>query len=214
MKVFAYIVMLVIILIYIEEKSVMRICKHPTRRDITVSTVTVGIFSETFPQTGTVINDSTISVPIDQLYLPKISIGMDAVTTYGVKDIPLRVEQIDSTVVDGRFNVYMQRTDTTLLIPGSNVRLRLSLTQPQRAILLPIGGFYKDTRGEWVFVTADGEHYEKRMVTLGHHNSEYFPVLAGLRPGEKVLTSSYEDFTHKDTITRWEIELRRPISLM
>jgi hypothetical protein len=215
MKIFAYLVMLVIVFIYIEEKMTYRACKFPSRYSITTSTVTSGLFSQTIPLTGTIVNDSVAIVFIDQLYFGRIAIGLRAITTLNNKDLDMHLISRDSSIADGRFSALMQLDDdTSLPPPGKNIRLRLSLSDPQLGLLLPVGGFYKDTRGEWVFVTTDGEHFTKRTIKLGPKSPEHFLVLEGLHPGEKVLTSSYEGFAHKNSVTLWEIELQRPISLM
>ena len=40
----------------------------------------------------------------------------------------------------------------------------------------------------------------KRPIRLGRQNPRYFEVLEGLQPGEKVITSSYENFGDMDRL--------------
>jgi HlyD family secretion protein len=63
-----------------------------------------------------------------------------------------------------------------------------------------MGGFYKDTGGNWVFV-VDGGRAVRRDIKLGRKmGSEYFEVLEGLKPGDKVITSSYENFGNNEVL--------------
>ena len=83
---------------------------------------------------------------------------------------------------------------------GQSLRLRIELGQSSEELLLPVGGFYKDTGGNWVYV-LDGEgRAVKRNVRLGRKNTEHFEVLEGLQPGDKVITSSYENFGNNEVL--------------
>jgi len=78
---------------------------------------------------------------------------------------------------------------------GLSLRMRIELGQPSEELLLPMGGFYKDTGGNWVFILEGTDKAVKRNVRLGRKmGSEYFEVLEGLKPGDRVITSSYENF--------------------
>jgi len=64
-----------------------------------------------------------------------------------------------------------------------------------------VGGFFSETGGNWVYVLgSDGKRASKRKITLGRKNPEYFEVLEGLQPGEKVITSSYENFGDNEVL--------------
>ena len=78
---------------------------------------------------------------------------------------------------------------------GQSLRLRIELGQSSEELLLPVGGFYKDTGGNWVFVVEDGNRAVKRDIKLGRKmGSEYFEVLEGLKPGEKVIHRLMRNF--------------------
>lgn len=145
-----------------------------------------------------VLDTYKVKVPIDELYLPRIAPGLRATTTFNNKDYELEIKYVYPGVTNGRFDVDM---DFVGAVPpgirrGLSLRLRIELGQPSEELLLPVGGFYKDTGGNWVFVlTPDGNSAEKRDIKLGRKmGSEYFEVLEGLQPGDKVITSSYENF--------------------
>ena len=81
------------------------------------------------------------------------------------------------------------------------MRLRIELGQSSEELLLPVGGFYKDTGGNWVFVVEeDGGRAVRRDIKLGRKNTENFEVLEGLKPGDKVITSSYENFGNNEVL--------------
>jgi HlyD family secretion protein len=78
---------------------------------------------------------------------------------------------------------------------GQTLQIRLALSDETQALLLPKGGFYQQTGGNWIFkVNADGKSAYKVDIQLGRQNPDYYEVLAGLKPGDKVVTSSYENY--------------------
>jgi len=143
-----------------------------------------------------IVGSYKVRVPIDELYLPRITTGLHATTTFNNKDYNLEIMYIYPTIQNGRFDVDMVfKGDTPPGIRrGQSLRLRIELGQSSEELLLPVGGFYKDTGGNWVFV-MDGEgRAVKRTIKLGRKNTEHFEVLEGLQPGDRVVTSSYENF--------------------
>jgi HlyD family secretion protein len=75
------------------------------------------------------------------------------------------------------------------------MQIRLALSDETQALLLAKGGFYQQTGGNWVFkVDKDGKTAYKVDVQLGRQNPDYYEVLSGLQPGDKVVTSSYENY--------------------
>jgi HlyD family secretion protein len=68
--------------------------------------------------------------------------------------------------------------------------------------MIPNGAFFNDTGGNWVFVVdKGGNSASKRSVQLGRRNSDYIEVLSGLKPGERIITSSYSGLVDKDHLT-------------
>jgi hypothetical protein len=179
------------------------------RRDyLSISTVSRGKFLEWIPVTGSVFADSshqsplTIKMPIDELYLSRVHTNLLATTIVNNTNYALRVTEVLPTVVNGRFYVVMNFINASpMAIPNqNNVRLRLQLSDPSEETLLPVGGFYKDSGGLWVYVVNQDGTATKRAIKLGRKNSEYFQVLAGLTRGERVITSSYENFENKEML--------------
>jgi HlyD family secretion protein len=149
-----------------------------------------------------IVGSYKVRVPIDELYLPRIATGLRATTTFNNKDYNLEIAYIYPNIENGRFNVDMNfiGEPPSGIRRGQSLRLRIELSQSSEELLLPVGGFYKDTGGNWVFVLEDGNRAVKRDIKLGRKNPEHFEVLEGLKPGEKVITSSYENFGTNDVL--------------
>lgn len=143
-----------------------------------------------------ILGSYKVKVPIDELYLPRISTGLHATTSFNNKDYELEITYIYPTIANGRFEVDMNFVGAVPegIRRGQSLRLRIELGQSSEELLLPVGGFYKDTGGNWVFVMEGNGKAVKREIKLGRKNTEHFEVLEGLRPGDKVITSSYENF--------------------
>jgi multidrug efflux pump subunit AcrA (membrane-fusion protein) len=172
----------------------------------TISTIAYGPFSEFIPQTGTFHRDtvsdiSTVKVPVDEMYFSRIVTGQDATTTFNNIDYQLQVTKVNPEVIGGRFTVEMNFATDTLpdITHGQSLRLRLRLSPTYDAVLLPVGGFYKDTGGKWIFFIEEGDKVVKRNIKLGRKNSENYEVLEGLKSGDRVITSSYENFGDKES---------------
>ncbi|MFN6089558.1 MAG: efflux RND transporter periplasmic adaptor subunit [Cyclobacteriaceae bacterium] len=150
-----------------------------------------------------IVGSFKVRVPIDELYLPKISAGLPATTDFAGKTYQLSITYIYPNITNGRFEVDMNFVGETPqgIRRGQSLRMRVELGQPSQELLLPIGGFYKDTGGNWVFI-MDGEGKAvKRDVKLGRKmGSEFFEVLEGLKPGDRVITSSYENFGNNEVL--------------
>jgi len=150
-----------------------------------------------------VVGSYKVKVPIDELYLPRITTGLKATTTFNNKDYELVITYKYPGATNGRFEVDMNFTGDTPpgIIRGLSLRLRIELGQSSEELLLPVGGFYKDTGGNWVFVEEEGNRAVRRDIKLGRKmGSEYFEVLEGLEPGDKVITSSYENFGNNEVL--------------
>ena len=148
-----------------------------------------------------VVGSYKVRVPIDELYLPRISTGLRAETSFNNKDYALEITYVYPGVTAGRFEVDMNFIGEAPkgIRRGQSLRLRIQLGQSSEELLLPVGGFYKDTGGNWVFV-VEGNQAVRRDIKLGRKNTENFEVLEGLEPGDQVITSSYENFGDNEVL--------------
>lgn len=148
-----------------------------------------------------VVGSYKVRVPIDELYLPRIHPGLKAETSFNNKDYLLEITYKYPGVANGRFEVDMNFVGDAPkgIIRGQSLRLRIQLSESSEELLLPVGGFYKDTGGNWVYV-LEGDRAVKRDIKLGRKNTENFEVLEGLKPGDQVITSSYENFGDNEVL--------------
>lgn len=144
-----------------------------------------------------ILDEFKVRVPIDELYLPRIGQGLKGKFTLSGEDHELEIMKIYPTITNGRFEVDMKFTGASPqgIRRGQSVRIRLELGDSEQSLLLPTGGFFKDTGGNWVFVLNPTTGMaEKRVIRLGRKNPEFYEVLEGLVEGEKVIISGYENF--------------------
>lgn len=180
------------------------VVRAPTTGLLSTPDLQVGEAINTGERLGQVdiIDDFKVRVRIDELYLPRINAGQQGSFDFDSERFRLEITKIYPTIAEGRFEVDMEFTGERPqgIKRGQTVRLRLELSAVKTAVLLPIGGFYKDTGGNWVYtLTSDGTA-EKRSIRLGQKNTENFEVLEGLNPGDRVITSSYENFGDKEVL--------------
>ena len=150
-----------------------------------------------------VVGEYKVRCPIDELYLPRISTGLVATFPFSGRRWPVKISYIYPTITSGRFEVDMDFVDEVPegIRRGQSVRLRIALGNSSEQVLLPKGGFYKDTGGNWVFVVVPGEKRAvRRNIRLGRQNTENFEVLEGLEPGDEVITSSYGHFGDNEVL--------------
>jgi len=78
---------------------------------------------------------------------------------------------------------------------GQTLQVYLNLSEETTALLLPKGGFFQQTGGNWIFkVSADGKKAYKVDIQINRQSPDYFELTSGLQPGDKVITSSYETY--------------------
>lgn len=144
-----------------------------------------------------VLSGYKVRVDVDEHYLSRVVIGLTGETSFAGNDYKLKITKVYSQVNNGRFQVDMQFVDKVPegIRRGQTLQIRLALSDETQALLLAKGGFYQQTGGNWVFkMDNDGKVAYKVDVQLGRQNPDYYEVLSGLKPGDKVVTSSYENY--------------------
>ena len=144
-----------------------------------------------------ILNDFKIVADVDEHYIDRVRRGLSSSFTRNETLYRQITKKVYPEVRDGRFKVDLifDGESPENLRTGQTYHIKLELGQPVEAILLPRGGFFQSTGGQWVFVLDDsGEYATKRHIKVGRQNTKFFEVLEGLEAGEKVITSSYESF--------------------
>lgn len=150
-----------------------------------------------------VVGSYKVRVPIDEIYLARIHKGLTGTTTYAGREYTLKITYIYPTVSSGAFTVDMEFEGELPkdIKPGLSLRMTIALGESSDAVLVPLGGFYNDTGGQWIYVlNSDGTQAEKRRIKIGRKNKLSYEVLDGLNPGEKVITSTYQNFSDKELL--------------
>lgn len=150
-----------------------------------------------------ILDGFKVRAGIDEHYISRVEKGRTGTFDFAGDAYQLVVDKIYPEVVEGRFEVDMQFTDKTPqgITRGQTLHIRLELGSVSEALLLPRGGFFQSTGGNWAYVLNESENTaEKRDIKIGRQNPEVFEVLEGLKPGEKVITSSYESFRNIDRL--------------
>jgi HlyD family secretion protein len=144
-----------------------------------------------------VLNGFKVRANIDQHYISRIFTGQKGEFAFDGKTYELSVKKIFTEVTNGQFQVDMEFTKDVPqgIRRGQTLQVRLALSDETQAVLVPKGGFYQKTGGNWIFkVDENGNKAFKSDIRLGRQNPEYYEVLEGLKPGDKVVTSSYESY--------------------
>jgi HlyD family secretion protein len=144
-----------------------------------------------------VLSGYKVRVDVDEHYISRVFIGLLGETSFAGKNYKLKISKVYTQVNSGRFQVDMQFIDAVHegIRRGQTLQIRLALSDETQALLLAKGGFYQQTGGNWVFkVDNDGKTAYKVDVQLGRQNPDYYEVLNGLKPGDKIVTSSYENY--------------------
>lgn len=152
------------------------------------------------------INDLTkykVTGQIDEHYLDRVHKDLIATSARNDKDMNLRLRKVFPEVKDGKFKVEFVFTDKAPenIRSGQTCYLSLQLGQPVDAVVIPKGTFYSSTGGKWIFVVdSSGKKAYRRNIRLGRQNPEYYEVLEGLEPGERVITNGYESYGDAKTL--------------
>jgi HlyD family secretion protein len=138
-----------------------------------------------------------VRVDVDEHYISRIFIGLKGDFDFNNKTYKLEIKKVYTQVNNGRFQVDMEFINEVPqgIRRGQTLQIRLALSDETQALLLPKGGFYQATGGNWIFkVSADGKTAYKTDIQLGRQNPDYYEVIQGLNTGDKVVTSSYENY--------------------
>lgn len=144
-----------------------------------------------------------IEAQIDEHYIDRVAPGLEATFERQSEKYSSVIRKVYPEVRDGKFKAdfRFEGQQPENIRTGQTYYLNLQLGQSAEAILIPRGSFYQNTGGKWVYVlNADGTKATKRSVRIGRQNPQYYEVLEGLAPGDKVIISSYDAFGDKDEL--------------
>ena len=149
------------------------------------------------------LSDYKVEAEIDESYIDRVRAGLDATFERQDTAFTMRLRKVYPEVRNGQF-----RADFTFvgahprnIRSGQTYYLHLELGQPTDAVIIPRGSFYQSTGGAWIYVVApEGDRAYKRQIRIGRQNPQYYEVLEGLEPGERVIVSGYENYGANDVL--------------
>ncbi len=149
------------------------------------------------------LSDYKVQAQIDEHYIDRVRQGLTATFTRGDKQYQLQVRKVYPEVREGKFrcDFIFRGVRPENIRTGQTYYIDLELGQPEQAILIPRGTFFQTTGGQWIFVLdkSGGKAY-RRNIRIGRQNPQYYEVLEGLEPGERVVTSGYEAFKDNEVL--------------
>ena len=144
-----------------------------------------------------VLTSYKVTAQIDEHYIDRVRTQLDATLDRQSNKFNLTVRRVYPEVRNGTFKIDMIFRDSMPdnIRTGQTYYISLQLGQPKVSVLVPIGGFFQETGGQWIFVLDPSESFAtKRSISIGRKNPKYYEVIEGLKPGEKVIVSGYETF--------------------
>ena len=144
-----------------------------------------------------VLTSYKVTAQIDEHYIDRVRTQLTATLERQGNIFNLTVRRVYPEVRNGTFKIDMIFRDSMPdnIRTGQTYYISLQLGQPKVSVLVPIGGFFQETGGQWIYVLDPTESFAtKRSISIGRKNPRFYEVLEGLKPGEKVIVSGYETF--------------------
>ena len=144
-----------------------------------------------------VLTSYKVTAQIDEHYIDRVRTQLTAKLDRQGSEFDLMVRRVYPEVRNGTFKIDMifQNNMPENIRTGQTYYISLQLGQPKVSVLVPIGGFFQETGGRWIYVLDPAESIAtRRNISIGRKNPKYYEVLEGLQPGEKVIISGYETF--------------------
>ena len=144
-----------------------------------------------------------IEAQIDEHYIDRVTSGLEAKFERQNEIFIAVIRKVYPEVRDGKFKAEFRFSgdQPANIRTGQTYYLNLQLGQAQSAILVPRGTFYQKTGGKWIYVVdSDGGRAVRREIRIGRQNPQFYEVLEGLEPGEKVITSGYDNFGDNEVL--------------
>ena len=144
-----------------------------------------------------------VEAQIDEHYIDRVIAGLEATFERQGEIFSTSIRKVYPEVRDGKFKADFkfdgEQPDN--IRAGQTYYLNLQLGQPEEAVIIPRGTFYQKTGGKWIYVVnKEGTKAVKREIRIGRQNPQYYEVLEGLEPGERVITSGYDTYGDSDVL--------------
>ena len=150
-----------------------------------------------------VVDRFKINMHISEYYIDRITIGLPATIVYQNRKFPLRITKINPEVKDRQFSIDLVLLDE---IPentriGKTYRVQIELGQPEETLIIPKGSFFQTTGGQWIFrLNETGDKATRVNISIGRQNPQQYEIVDGLKPGDRVIVSGYDNFGDAEEI--------------
>ncbi len=138
-----------------------------------------------------------VRAEVAEHYIARVREGQIGEYEFNGNTYQLTVKTVYPQVTNGIFFIDLQfvTEQPKGIRRGQAVHVKLQLSDLSEALMVESGGFYSTTGGQWIFVVDKTESYAvRRSIKIGRQNPLYYEILEGLKPGEKVVTSSYDNY--------------------
>ncbi|HEX5421585.1 MAG TPA: HlyD family efflux transporter periplasmic adaptor subunit [Gammaproteobacteria bacterium] len=153
-----------------------------------------------------------VNVSVDQYYISRVDVGTTGKVELGGHDYPVTVKKVYPEVVNDAFAVDV---DFAGHVPpdlkrGQRLTVELSFSEPTQSLMVAKGGFFQQSAGRWVYlISEDRKSAMRTPIRVGRQNPRNVEILEGLRPGDWIVSSSYDAFNNVD-----ELRFTKPIPLL
>ena len=143
-----------------------------------------------------------IEAQIDEHYIDRVFAGLGATFQRQSDSYGAVIRKVYPEVREGKFKADFKFDGEVPdnIRSGQTYYLNLQLGQPENAVLIPRGSFYQKTGGKWIFVLSGEGKAVRREIRIGRQNPQFYEVLEGLEPGEKVIISGYDRFGDNEVL--------------
>lgn len=179
--------------------------KAPINGELGLLEVTLGESISSGRKIGQInaLDSYKIEALIDEHYIDRVSAGLSATFERQNETFDAVIRKVYPEVRDGKFKADFRFSGEQPhnIRTGQTYYLNLQLAQPEKAILIHRGTFYQKTAGKWIYVVVpEGGKAVRREIRIGRQNPQFYEVLEGLEPGEKVITSGYDNFGDNEVL--------------
>lgn len=150
-----------------------------------------------------ILDNYKLTVRISEHYIDRVAPGLEGMSRRNGAEIPMRVRKVYPEVSQGEFKADL------VFEGGLPAKIRVGQTYPvdimlgdaAETVMVARGTFFNTSGGHWAYVVEkDGKGARKREISIGRQNPRYYEVLSGLEPGERIITSSYQDFGEAERV--------------
>ncbi len=175
------------------------VVKSPIDGQLTSLDVEIGQSKNKGERLGQIDVNSAFKVraEVDEFYISRIYTGQRGTFKLNNKSYTLSIRKVYTQVKNGKFRLDMvfDGEKPVGIRRGQNLQIRLALSAEKQALVVPTGGFFQNTGGNWIFkISEDGNTAYKVDIQLGSQNTEYYEIINGLQEGDQVITSNYNAF--------------------